>query len=150
LFCYFAFGEEWGLDVQTGGTYIVFVACAIVTFALGIRTLVMPITTIITHPVKIPAVCVEVDSYQSGGEYHSRTAYFAIVEGKDYIYFDKTNNNLHGDSVGDVRNIRVARNNPYHCYLGFSYGKFMFGICFFLPFGAFTVVLFLLITGLLH
>lgn len=138
IFVFFSFGPKWGWPTEKAGWYLGLIISSVVAVG-SLLFLLQPIISIFTRPIKVKAVCVEVagyraDSSSSNSNGAERAVYFATIQDKDYIFFDDTKNNLNGNDVGDVIRIRASEKDPYNVLLGFSLGKFAYGMLFFTPF----------------
>ncbi|MDD3368683.1 MAG: hypothetical protein PHP50_07305 [Lachnospiraceae bacterium] len=124
----------------------------LVGLLVGLGTLFRPLIKKIQYGRKIQAVCVDVESYMKAGDADAdsaRPVYMAVVDGKDYIYFDEIKSNVQESSVGEVFPIYVSRKDPYKFACTQSSGNVIFGLVIFLPFCCMGIVMLVLgITGL--
>lgn len=114
---------------------------------LGVGTLFKPWVKCLQYRRRVNAVCVDVETYSKPGESNAdsvRPVYMAVVDGKDYIYFEDIKSNLQESMVGDVFPIYVSRKNPYKFAYTQTSGNIMFGGIFILCFCVLGAVFFIL------
>jgi len=110
----------------------------VIGIVLGLGTMIRPMIKSVLYGRKIKAVCVDVERYMTAGDSSAdslRPIYMAIVDGRDYIYFEEVKSNVQESSVGEVFPIYVSKKDPYQFACTQTSGNVLFGLIFLLSFG---------------